>query len=214
MPKYTLLVVLILIIFLVVPQIACGTSSRSVSRDPYVLDGENAVLKVIYLGADSGDLITVGSADSSYGGVVVVHPTEGQQDFELGQLLEINYSGAMTRSLPPQISAESIEVIGKISEPLLLDFESAEQLLSLLGEVNYLDVRTPEEFAGGHVPSAINLPLAELSEKLSQIDHELPTFVYCRSGARSSKAADYLSSKNYIVFDLGGIGKYPGELSR
>ena len=50
-----------------------------------------------------------------------------------------------------------------------------------------LDVRTPEEFAAGHVPEAVNAPL----DALERIDYQqdTPLFVYCHSGARSASSA-------------------------
>ena len=52
-----------------------------------------------------------------------------------------------------------------------------------------VDVRTPEEFAEGHVPGAVNIPLGTLAAA------KLPAgelYVYCHSGARSAQAVRYL----------------------
>ena len=48
-----------------------------------------------------------------------------------------------------------------------------------------LDVRTPEEFAEGHLEGAVLIPVAELSTRLSEIPRDRPVVAYCRSGARS-----------------------------
>ena len=52
-----------------------------------------------------------------------------------------------------------------------------------------LDVRTPEEYRGGHIPGSKNLPLQQI-EKIESIAEkkETPLFVYCQSGARSRQA--------------------------
>ena len=49
-----------------------------------------------------------------------------------------------------------------------------------------LDVRTPEEYAAGHVPGSRNIPLDCVGQ--AELDREAPLFVYCRSGARSGQA--------------------------
>jgi len=48
------------------------------------------------------------------------------------------------------------------------------------GSVTVLDVRPPEEYAAGHIPDAINIPLAELEQHLDQLDSELEVVAYCR----------------------------------
>lgn len=73
-----------------------------------------------------------------------------------------------------------------------------------------LDVRTPEEFAEGRVPGAVNVPLDSL-ERVN-LDKSKKYYVYCRSGARSSAACDYLKKKGYDCLNAGGIISYKGRL--
>src|SRR6188472_3264190 len=58
-----------------------------------------------------------------------------------------------------------------------------------------VDVRTPGEFAAGHIPGAINIPVQQLDARMSELK---PTnaaiIVYCRSGHRSGNAARTLKS--------------------
>ncbi|MCC6906041.1 MAG: rhodanese-like domain-containing protein [Anaerolineae bacterium] len=68
-----------------------------------------------------------------------------------------------------------------------------------------VDVRTPEEFASGHIAGAVNIPVEELSAHLSEFPTDRPTVVYCRSGNRSATAASQLAASGYDVYDLGGI---------
>jgi rhodanese-related sulfurtransferase len=69
-----------------------------------------------------------------------------------------------------------------------------------------VDVRTAEEFNSGHIPGAINISLQELANKIGHIPKDKPVIVYCRSGNRSSFAADVLMQAGYTdVYDLGGI---------
>lgn len=69
-----------------------------------------------------------------------------------------------------------------------------------------LDVRTPEEFAGGHIPGAVNIAVQELAQRLDELPGDQPIVIYCRSGNRSAQAAQILAGAGYTkVYDLGGI---------
>lgn len=73
-----------------------------------------------------------------------------------------------------------------------------------------IDVRTPAEFSAGHIDGATNIPVDQLSGRLSALgDKSQPVVVYCRSGARSARAASMLRNAGYTnVYDLGGIGNW------
>lgn len=68
-----------------------------------------------------------------------------------------------------------------------------------------LDVRTPEEFAAGHVPGAINIPVDQLEQRLGELGPtDAPIVVYCHSGRRSARAARLLDKQGYRdVLDVG-----------
>ena len=46
------------------------------------------------------------------------------------------------------------------------------------GSYQLLDVRQPKEFAEGHLPGALLIPVKELQDRLAEVDREKPTFVY------------------------------------
>ena len=71
-----------------------------------------------------------------------------------------------------------------------------------------LDVRTPGEFAAGHLEGALNIPVAELGRRLSEVPVAVPVVVYCRSGVRSANAAQLLTARGYEVLDLGAMGNW------
>ena len=74
-----------------------------------------------------------------------------------------------------------------------------------------LDVRTPEEFAAGHIAGAILIPDYELGEKAESIltDKEQLILVYCRSGRRSKNAANALATLGYTnIKEFGGINDW------
>lgn len=73
-----------------------------------------------------------------------------------------------------------------------------------------LDVRTKEEYAQGHVPDSINVPLDRI--QTIQVAKDRPLFVYCLSGARSSQACGWLNKKGYQTTNIGGISGYRGPL--
>lgn len=77
-----------------------------------------------------------------------------------------------------------------------------------------IDVRTAQEFAQGHIPGSINVPLQAIirvEEEVPQKD--TPIFVYCLSGARSRRAAAFFEKLGYSeVRNIGGISAYKGEL--
>ena len=75
-----------------------------------------------------------------------------------------------------------------------------------------LDVRTPEEYAAGHVPGSRNIPLDRVGE--AELDREAPLFVYCRSGARSGQACSILRERGYDATNIGGILHYEGTLEQ
>lgn len=62
-----------------------------------------------------------------------------------------------------------------------------------LASATIVDVRTPGEFARGHHPRAINIPLGELQDRLPEFEHmQKPVIFYCRSGNRSGMAVTLL----------------------
>lgn len=62
-------------------------------------------------------------------------------------------------------------------------------------QVTVIDVRTPAEFAGGHVKGSINIPLQELVERLEEVKKlQQPFVLCCASGNRSGQATAYLKS--------------------
>lgn len=80
-----------------------------------------------------------------------------------------------------------------------------------------IDVRSSGEFSSGHIAGAISLPLDRLQADISSIvpDKSTPLLLYCRSGARSGRACEILSSIGYrSVRNGGGIGSLALRLGR
>jgi rhodanese-related sulfurtransferase len=68
-----------------------------------------------------------------------------------------------------------------------------------------LDVRSPEEYANGHLPGAVNIPVQELDRRMAEVgppDSEV--VLYCRSGSRSARATEMLRRHGFSkVHNLG-----------
>jgi len=79
-----------------------------------------------------------------------------------------------------------------ISQQALLERQAKGDPLLFL-----LDVRTPEEFASGHVPGAINVPYDQIASRLAQIPKDKDVVLYCRSGRRTGLAAEVLQANGY-----------------
>lgn len=67
-----------------------------------------------------------------------------------------------------------------------------------------IDVRTPGEFASGHLDNAQNLPLQSLNQYLSGLDKSKSYVLYCRSGNRSGQAFRMMKSAGFEQLHNGG----------
>ncbi|WP_051779747.1 rhodanese-like domain-containing protein [Streptomyces sp. NRRL S-241] len=91
-----------------------------------------------------------------------------------------------------------------MSVPTSLDVSRARPRLA---ELTVVDVRTPGEFASGHLPHAVNVPLDRLSrslEALRQASGAKPLLIVCASGARSENAVATLASHGIPASSLAG----------
>lgn len=73
----------------------------------------------------------------------------------------------------------------------------------------FLDVRTPGEYASGYVQGALNLPLDRFVQDYANVapDKSKQIVLYCRSGARSGQATQFLLQQNYQnVINGGSVG--------
>jgi rhodanese-related sulfurtransferase len=72
------------------------------------------------------------------------------------------------------------------------------------GEALLVDVRTPEEFAAGHIAGAVNRPLDTFDPAAVPREAGKRTVLYCRSGRRSLEAAERLAAAGGSATHLGG----------
>ena len=79
--------------------------------------------------------------------------------------------------------------------------------------LNLIDVREADEFASGHLPGAINLPLSDFLERYGELDKDKSYHIICRSGARSAQACAFLEEEGYDVTNVaGGTIAWMGDL--
>ena len=77
------------------------------------------------------------------------------------------------------------------------------------GGASAVDVREPDEFAAGHVPGAVNIPMGQLSNRLDELDRDRRQVVICRSGNRSDAMTDVLISAGFEASNmLGGTQEW------
>lgn len=92
--------------------------------------------------------------------------------------------------------------------------EEAKQIMDSEEGYIILDVRTQEEYDEGHIPGAIVISHEEIAEKAEEVltDKEQLILVYCRSGRRSTIAAEALVELSYTnIKEFGGIIDWPYE---
>jgi phage shock protein E len=76
-----------------------------------------------------------------------------------------------------------------------------------------IDVRTPGEYAGGHIKGSVNIPLQQLEKNISKINKSKPVITCCASGMRSGSAKSILKAKGYEVHNGGGWSSLKSKLS-
>lgn len=90
---------------------------------------------------------------------------------------------------------------------VLLNADTFEQKLKDASGKSVLDVRTPEEFATGHINGAQNINFYDdnFMTQVAALDKSKPVFVYCKAGSRSAKAASMMAQAGFKeIYDLDG----------
>ena len=72
-------------------------------------------------------------------------------------------------------------------------------------ETQFIDVRTKEEYAGGHAPKTVNFPLDSLEKDLVKLDKNQPVYVICQTGRRSQKGSEILQKAGFkSIYNVNG----------
>ena len=105
----------------------------------------------------------------------------------------------------------------QVAEYTSITMEEAKEIFQEKGDYLIVDVRRADEFAGGHIPGAINIANEDIgsAEPAELADKNQVIYVYCRSGNRSKQAAAKLAAMGYInIIECGGILDWTGEVER
>ncbi|NNL04964.1 MAG: rhodanese-like domain-containing protein [Xanthomonadales bacterium] len=85
---------------------------------------------------------------------------------------------------------------------------NAAQAGDATADIHWVDVRTAQEYAAGHVEGAVNIPYTEIVERVGEVtdDKDATLYLYCRSGRRSGIATEALEAAGFSqVVNAGGL---------
>jgi rhodanese-related sulfurtransferase len=89
-----------------------------------------------------------------------------------------------------------------------------EEFIEGYRKAQLIDVREPNEYEGGHILGARNIPLTQLKTRLTELRKDKPIYLYCQNSMRSGKAAQTLRRKGYQdIYSLkGGFKLWSGKI--
>ena len=94
------------------------------------------------------------------------------------------------------------------SSPAAVQTVDANKAVGMVDSRVIIDVRTPAEYAAGHIAGAQNIDVeaADFASKIASLDKEAPYLLYCRSGRRSAIAAEEMAKAGFTdIVDGGGM---------
>lgn len=111
-------------------------------------------------------------------------------------------------------TAEEEKVEAK--HPHVTDLGDLQEKIKGNEEITILDVREPAEYAFGHIPGAVNIPLGELENRFEELDKNKEVHIICRTGNRSDLAARKLAEKGYpnVRNVVPGMTEWKGQLNQ
>jgi rhodanese-related sulfurtransferase len=106
---------------------------------------------------------------------------------------------------PPYGSAKDpVNMVGFVAANTLRGDVGVVHADAIPEEMVLLDIRTPAEFAAGHVPGALNVPLDEIRGRLKEVPRDRPLAVYCGVGLRAYLACRILDQEGFRTANLSG----------
>ena len=99
-----------------------------------------------------------------------------------------------------------------------MDIWSTQRVLDAVNsgkKIRIIDVREPYEFSEGHIPGAELIPLGQISGAITKLSKDDSIVVVCRSGARSLRASQFLSSQGFknVINMQGGMLSWRGTVA-
>ena len=114
--------------------------------------------------------------------------------------------------MPAALAAALFLAAAPLPPPGLVDGATAQKLAA--GGARVVDVRTPQEWAAGHVPGATLVPFDQIEARAAELGpKDKPIVLYCRTGRRTGIARAALVKLGFTaVYDLQGLQNWPGPV--
>lgn len=112
--------------------------------------------------------------------------------------------------------ASDAETKAEIKHEEIVGLDELRRKLDQQEQITILDVREPAEFAFGHIPGAVNIPLGGLEIRLGELAVDDELYVICRTGNRSDWAAQQLAAQGYknVKNVVPGMSKWEGPTDK
>ena len=179
------------------------------SHAGYYPGGKVMTIKVVF---EKGTFRLLGAQIVGYAGVdkrIDVLATAIHAGLTAIQLKELDLAYA-----PPYSSAKDpVNMAGFLAENLaegVVKQWRIEDLTTLPrdGSATLLDVRTPQEYGGGHIEGFKLIPVDELRDRLGELERGKPVYVICQSGLRSYIACRILAGNGFDAYNFAGGFRY------
>ncbi|MEC1261137.1 rhodanese-like domain-containing protein [Bacillus swezeyi] len=105
-------------------------------------------------------------------------------------------------------------VVSYIYQQRIMKTLSEEEFRAGYRKAQLIDVREPNEFEGGHILGARNIPLSQLKQRKIEVRPDKPVYLYCQNNVRSGRAAQTLRKHGcQEIYNLkGGFKKWGGKI--
>ncbi|GLV62260.1 rhodanese-like domain-containing protein [Bacillus mycoides] len=93
---------------------------------------------------------------------------------------------------------------------------SEEEFRAGYRKAQLIDIREADEFNAGHILGARNIPLSQIRLRYKELREDQPVYLYCQSGFRTGRAAQYLKKQGYKDFYQlkGGFKSWSGKIKK
>ncbi|EJR52372.1 hypothetical protein IIM_03146 [Bacillus cereus VD107] len=93
---------------------------------------------------------------------------------------------------------------------------SEEEFRAGYRKAQLIDIREADEFNAGHILGARNIPLSQIRLRYKELRQDQPVYLYCQSGFRTGRAAQYLKKQGYKDFYQlqGGFKSWTGKIKK
>ncbi len=169
-----------------------------------VIIQQGAVGDYYYL-VESGSLLVSRADGVNATPMVVAELNEGDAFGEEALVSDNKRNATVTMKTDGQLlRLNKRDFVELLKEPMLTQVSREAAEAMVVDGAVWVDARLPSEYQYEHIEGAINLPLSEIRQKISDLDRSLTYVVYCQTGRRSSAAAFILVQQGFDVVVLAG----------